>query len=789
MRKTRPVVTLKLFFFALAMALIALPMVGCGGSDGGSDDFIADGGSDVDNGYSFKEGVFLDSEVSGVQFRTESLTGQTGPNGEFLYQEGETVLFHIGDIILGDTFGKPIVTPVDLVDGAVDESHPAVTNIARFLQTLDSDDEPENGIQLNDTMIEFGKGVSVEFNVDPDIFHDEPAVQQTVAVMTAARDKGQRNLVFPVVAQYHLKKTLRSIEEEEADEGETDGDEDADDGADDGDTDGDEDADDDADDGDTDGDQDADDDADDDVVDDVVDDGDADEGTDEGDTEAPITDTVTLENGYQVDLVSVVYELDTTELTYSVQELEGSQDLSHWVLSLPDCVEVRSATEVYELVGPDPTTQLTGIKWDLDDTFTNAEFTVLLNGLWKTGTVTVGMKSTNDASFADITGPICEVYEPEAEGGDDGEGEDEEGEGEEPPIESITLENGYQIDFVGAESSDSNTTFSYRVTEQEGAKDLSNWVLELPECIVVVEATFGYELVAEDPNAGLAGIKWEVTDDFTSDLFTVTVMGEVETGMGYVAAKGGTDVTLAEIAIPTCTVESTDEPAEEVDEGEAAEPGARVLVCHNGMTLTVAAPALEAHLAHGDTLGACEDTDGTDDDGVDEGDVDEGDVDEGDVDEGDVDEGDVDEGDVDEGDVDEGDVDEGDVDEGDVDEGDVDEGDVPDADDNDADDPVVDEGDGDAEDGDAGEMVSVCHNGRTITVAASAVDAHIAHGDSMGPCEDAEEGDAGESDVDEGEADDEDEDSDEDASDDEDEDESDNEEDDDENEASEGDKG
>lgn len=31
----------------------------------------------------------------------------------------------------------------------------------------------------------------------------------------------------------------------------------------------------------------------------------------------------------------------------------------------------------------------------------------------------------------------------------------------------------------------------------------------------------------------------------------------------------------------------------------------KVMICHNGKTMTVAAPAAQAHVKHGDTIGAC----------------------------------------------------------------------------------------------------------------------------------------------------------------------------------------
>jgi hypothetical protein len=47
--------------------------------------------------------------------------------------------------------------------------------------------------------------------------------------------------------------------------------------------------------------------------------------------------------------------------------------------------------------------------------------------------------------------------------------------------------------------------------------------------------------------------------------------------------------------------------AEDADlEGTVQAAQDRVMVCHRGETITIARPALRAHLAHGDTEGPCE---------------------------------------------------------------------------------------------------------------------------------------------------------------------------------------
>ncbi len=85
-----------------------------------------------------KDGRLIDAPVAGVGYRSGTLAGVTGSEGEFQYQDGEQVEFFIGDIALGQAVaGKAVITPLDLVpQGSLDS--PAVINIARLLQSLDA---------------------------------------------------------------------------------------------------------------------------------------------------------------------------------------------------------------------------------------------------------------------------------------------------------------------------------------------------------------------------------------------------------------------------------------------------------------------------------------------------------------------------------------------------------------------------------------------------------------------------------------------------------------------------
>jgi VCBS repeat-containing protein len=94
------------------------------------------------------------------------------------------------------------MTPVDLVPGAVDETNDTVTNIARFLQTLDVDADLSNGIQIPEGAAEAAAGLSVNFAQTPEAFENDPNVQAVLAALTT------NPLVSAADAQSELQNTI-----------------------------------------------------------------------------------------------------------------------------------------------------------------------------------------------------------------------------------------------------------------------------------------------------------------------------------------------------------------------------------------------------------------------------------------------------------------------------------------------------------------------------------------------------------------------------------------------------
>ena len=186
----------KLTFVLPAMACLGMMLAACG-SDNNDDDL----GS----------GIFSDSPVGGLSYVSGQTTGVTNAEGQFSYEAGGSVTFSIGDITLGTTSGAKVITPVELVSGATDETHPSVTNIARFLQTLDDDATPSNGITITSNVMDLAVGKSMDFSLSIADFENNTNVQTIVAELTAATTAGARSLVSTEQAQAHFKNTLISF--------------------------------------------------------------------------------------------------------------------------------------------------------------------------------------------------------------------------------------------------------------------------------------------------------------------------------------------------------------------------------------------------------------------------------------------------------------------------------------------------------------------------------------------------------------------------------------------------
>ncbi len=128
---------------AIGAMFVMFVMVGCGG--GSSADTSSGGTTPAAPSVSTGTAYYVDSAVSGVDYKCGSQEGVTGTDGEFTFEVGGSCTFYLGDIKLRD------VDATLLEDGAIVRE--TDVNIGRILQSLDSDSNPDNGITINKDIV------------------------------------------------------------------------------------------------------------------------------------------------------------------------------------------------------------------------------------------------------------------------------------------------------------------------------------------------------------------------------------------------------------------------------------------------------------------------------------------------------------------------------------------------------------------------------------------------------------------------------------------------------------
>ena len=161
---------MKIVFRFVLAALFFAVLTGC------DEDSVS---SDTDPpGVIPKTGVFIDAPVSNIGYRTETQNDVTIENGEFLYFGGENVTFFIGDLEFPTVAAQTVVTPFTLAK-TNDFEDQQVINIARLLQSIDEDGNPDNGITIPANASTIAS--AVDFDVPTTTFENSPAVINLVA--------------------------------------------------------------------------------------------------------------------------------------------------------------------------------------------------------------------------------------------------------------------------------------------------------------------------------------------------------------------------------------------------------------------------------------------------------------------------------------------------------------------------------------------------------------------------------------------------------------------------------
>ena len=106
---TQPLYTLKVITISVIIGFIGLISFGC--NEGGTSAENVTGTSST-----LIEGIFVDSPVEGLDYRTDTTSGITDENGRFICYSDEMITFMIGDVILGQAMAGEIISPMDFPD-------------------------------------------------------------------------------------------------------------------------------------------------------------------------------------------------------------------------------------------------------------------------------------------------------------------------------------------------------------------------------------------------------------------------------------------------------------------------------------------------------------------------------------------------------------------------------------------------------------------------------------------------------------------------------------------------
>lgn len=177
-------------------ATMAAVLTACGG--GGSDDTKAP--------VVMSQGIFVDAPVKGLQYKSPSASGVTDAMGKFDYVPGETVTFSVGGTVIGSAVGGAVITPVQLVPGATDVTNDTVTNIASFLQSLDSGGTPDSLISISDSSRAALGSSKLNFAQTPAAFAADPAVKNAMAAASPGKP-----LVSAQAAQNHMTNQMNCL--------------------------------------------------------------------------------------------------------------------------------------------------------------------------------------------------------------------------------------------------------------------------------------------------------------------------------------------------------------------------------------------------------------------------------------------------------------------------------------------------------------------------------------------------------------------------------------------------
>ncbi len=186
-------------YLVSSFSLVILFLSGC---QSGSSDYSNTSINNTSSGY------LVDANITGVEYSNKdtNIRGTTDSSGKFTFVDNSTLTFNIGGLKLGELNTKniksdKIIYPTDLLGLDRNETNNTKTiKLIRMLQSLDNDNNPYNGIEINSTIATQLQNSTLDFTNDSLTIED---------INTTLSDLN-KTLISEVDALIHYEYTLQS---------------------------------------------------------------------------------------------------------------------------------------------------------------------------------------------------------------------------------------------------------------------------------------------------------------------------------------------------------------------------------------------------------------------------------------------------------------------------------------------------------------------------------------------------------------------------------------------------
>lgn len=146
-------------------------------------------------------GQFIDAPVGNLDVYQSGLkVATTDANGYFKYTDGIKLTFKLGKLTLGSTQPKKIITPLNLSSNRND-----VIEILVALQSLDEDNNPNNGIFISD---ETKKKLKTSLNLSINNVTIENSILKDIPNLKLVKKEKAINHFVESAKQYNISTTL-----------------------------------------------------------------------------------------------------------------------------------------------------------------------------------------------------------------------------------------------------------------------------------------------------------------------------------------------------------------------------------------------------------------------------------------------------------------------------------------------------------------------------------------------------------------------------------------------------